>query len=332
MGVPYSATLTATGGSPPYKWSVSSGSAIPPGLSFNTANATLSGKPTTPGVFFVTISVSDATGAQAIASFNITITGPFAITTQAPLAAGAQGLAYSQGFAAAGGSPYRWSIDTPPPGLTMNPASGVLTGTPTASGTFNFNVTATDAASLAATQSFTVLIYPGLTVTPPVVSSGAVGVPYSQAFTASGGGGASTYTWSLIQGTLPPGLTFSAGGTLSGTPTTLGTFGFTVQVSSPIPGVGTVKASQAFSIAIAVPPLAITGGFPGGTVGVAYTATLVASGGQAPYAWIHIPKDLVEHSALLPEKPTRSSCIGERGGGKAPALPPRRIPEENGTA
>ncbi len=110
---------------------------------------------------------------------------------------------------------------------------------------------------------------------------GTVGVAYSQTLTASGG--QTPYTWTNISGGLPPGLTLAANGVISGTPTTVVTTNFTVQVKDATNGI----ATQSLSLTIQAPaPLQITTtSLPNGTVGVAYNQTLAASGGQTPYTW-----------------------------------------------
>lgn len=109
--------------------------------------------------------------------------------------------------------------------------------------------------------------------------SGVVGTAYSQALTA--GGGASPYTWSLSSGSLPAGLSLATGGTISGTPTSTGTFTFVVLVtdadSNTSPGSLTISIGPALSI--------ITSSLVGGTVGTAYSAIVSASGGVSPYTW-----------------------------------------------
>jgi len=278
VGVPYSATLVATGGAPPFVWSVSSGSSIPNGLSFNASTATLSGTPTTPGTFSLTIAVNDATGRQAIAFFIVNIVPPLVITTQTP-AAGVQGTAYTQAFAATGGAPpYQWSIDTPPPGLTMSSSSGALSGTPSASGTFNFNVKVTDSAALSAPRAFPVVISPILTIAPVTPSGGFKGLAYSQSFAATGG--APPYQWSID--TPPPGLAMNpSSGVLSGTPSAAGTFNLNVKVTDS----AALSATRAFTIAIANALTIVTPSLPGGTVGTAYSQQLSATGGSPPYKW-----------------------------------------------
>ena len=223
-------------------------------------------------------------------TLSIVISADPPLTVTGVPSVGVVGAYYGASFAPTGGygnGTYAYSLasGTLPPGVTF--VNGAMTGIPTAAGTYTFSVQITNALigagaslpPLIATQSFTVTIYPSLAITPPAASSGTVGVAYSQTFTASGGGGASTYTWAAT-GTPPPGLTLSATGVLGGTPTSAGTFTFNVSVTSQVPTLGSQTTSQAFSVAIAaVPALAITGSLGNGTVGLAYSATLGATGG-----------------------------------------------------
>jgi hypothetical protein len=98
-------------------------------------------------------------------------------------------------------------------------------------------------------------------------------------------GGTAPYTWSVISGSLPAGLSLSAAGVLSGTPTTAGTYTFTIQVvdSSTTPQTATLTAT----IVINPVPLTITTTSPltNGTLNTPYIATFTATGGTAPYNW-----------------------------------------------
>src|ERR1019366_7205107 len=110
--------------------------------------------------------------------------------------------------------------------------------------------------------------------------AGTVGVAYSQALSASGG--SPPYSWAVASGALPAGLSLSAGGTLSGTPGTAGSSGFTVRGRGSAGG----SATAALSLTINPPALRITTtSLPAGTVGVAYSQALGASGGSPPYSW-----------------------------------------------
>src|SRR6202035_2114582 len=135
-----------------------------------------------------------------------------------------------------GTEPYTWSVvprtGSLPPGLTLS-ATGVISGTPVAGGRSDFTVQVTDSGNppLTATDALSITVVAPLAVTTASLPDGIVGSPYSQTLTAAGG--TEPYTWSVIPGTgsLPPGLTLSATGVISGTPAGVGTSRFTVQVT-----------------------------------------------------------------------------------------------------
>jgi prepilin-type N-terminal cleavage/methylation domain-containing protein len=124
---------------------------------------------------------------------------------------------------------YSWTYSGGlPPGLTLN-VSGQITGTPEADGSYNFDVTVTDAEGRLATKSLVITIYPNdPTINTDVLHYSSVGTSYNAAIAASGG--ATPYSWSIISGSLPPGLSM-AGNTISGVLTSAGTYAFTVQIT-----------------------------------------------------------------------------------------------------
>ncbi len=103
VGVTYSQTLAATGGSGHYTWSVTGG-ALPAGLSLTAATGAISGQPTAAGASNFTIQVTDSNNAKATKAFALTIYPALSITTSSPLPAGTVGVTYSQTLAATGGS------------------------------------------------------------------------------------------------------------------------------------------------------------------------------------------------------------------------------------
>lgn len=123
-----------------------------------------------------------------------------------------------------------------------------------------------------------------LSITTTSLAPGTVGSPYSAALQATGGD--PPYSWALIAGSLPAGLTISTSGTIQGTPTVTGTSTFTLQATdSTTPTAET--ASAQLSLTVDPAPLAITtSSLPIGVAGAPYSATLQATGGTPPYSWV----------------------------------------------
>ena len=224
VGSSYSATLQAKSGTPPYTWSVTSGT-LPAGLTLDTSTGVISGTPTAPSAaisgkrtsantspttdnFTVTVTDSSTPAKTASASMQIVVNPPLALTT-ASLPAGVVGTAYNQTLAATGGmTPYTWTVSSGslPAGLSLNASSGAITGTPTGPfvGTTSFTVTVTDAENPTknATANLSIAISaPTLTVTTTSLTGGLLGTAYSQGLTATGG--VTPYTWAVTTGSLP---------------------------------------------------------------------------------------------------------------------------------
>ncbi len=126
-----------------------------------------------------------------------------------------------------------------------------------------------------------------LALTTSSLSAGTVGTAYRSVFAATGG--VPPYAWSQAGGTLPPGFSIGAtAGDIAGTPTTAGTWNFSVQVSdSQVPA---DTATRAFSITIAAAPQPIpvtitTTSLPNARRNKNYSRALTASGGKTPYVW-----------------------------------------------
>ncbi len=259
-GVAFSQTYTAAGGIGPYTYARTG--SLPPGLSFS--GDTLSGTPTAPGSYSFTITATDtgSTGSgspfSVAQNYTLNVPAPTIVVNPATLPDATAGTAYGQTLSATGGvGPYSFAVTAGalPAGLTLG-TGGNLAGTPTASGTFNFTVTGTDANGQTGSRAYTLIVaVPVLTMTPPTLPSGTVGVAYSQAFAATGG--QAPYSFAVTAGALPGGLTLATGGTLSGTPTTAGSFNFTVTATDSTGGTA-ATVSQAYTMGIInAPPVSV---------------------------------------------------------------------------
>ena len=291
--IPYSANVSATGGVLPYTWSVSTGS-LPAGLTLTTnadSTATISGTPTLLGNSTFTLQAADAEVPPATGTsgqLTIPIEG-FVTITNTSLPDGNIAIFYDVQLLATGGqAPYTWSLTsgTLPPGLSLTPGTGVISGTPTTTGSYPITVEVTDSelTPATATGSFTITINPTppLQVTTSSLTVGTQGVRYSDSLAATGG--VPPYSWSLTSGPLPAGLTLSGTGVISGTPNGLsGSFPITVQVTDTL---GNHASSSGLTLPISAGPLVVTtAALPTGTQSVPYSATLAAAGGTPPYTW-----------------------------------------------
>ena len=237
---PYNQTISATGGTAPYTFALSQGT-LPNGLVFNPATGSITGTPTTAGSFTFTITANDVNNCPGSRQYTIVIAGVCPVITVNPLTLpnGALLTPYNQTISATGGTaPYTLALSqgTLPNGLVFNPATGTITGTPTTAGSFTFTITANDVNNCPASRQYTIVIAavcPAITLNPLTLPLGVIGVPYSQNITASGG--SAPYAFSLSAGQLPPGLALSSASPssalLSGTPTTFGSYAFTIRVS-----------------------------------------------------------------------------------------------------
>lgn len=283
VGTPYTTSLTVSGGTAPYVFSLTTG-ALPLGLTLSPAGV-ISGTPTTPGISTFIAQVQDGAGGTALASFGITVLSSLSITV-GPLPNGTVGVPYNSPIGVAGGlAPYACTVTagTLPAGLSLG-AGCVVSGTPTAAGTANLMVKAIDSSNpvLTTTGPVSLTISPaGLSVSTGTLPAGTVGTPYSS--TIGVAGGTSPYSCTVTSGTLPAGLALGANCLVSGTPTAAGTVTLTVKAtdaSSPV-----LTATGQVVLTINPAPLAIsTGALPGGTVGTPYSAPIGVTGGTAPFS------------------------------------------------
>ena len=267
----YSLQFNTYGGTSGATYNYQAAGSLPSGITLSLTGL-LSGTTTQTGVFPFYVQVTDASNS------SLTLTQLEYLTvyplTLSPNGAGSaltatSGTPFSQTLTASGGGTndaYDFAeTGSLPPGVTLA-HDGVLSGTPLLPGTFNFVVTATDSSRLTGSQQYTLTVDPvvasptSIALSPTLLPPGDVGDKYAP-FQAKGGhdaksyvitasGGSGSYNWSYT-GSLPPGITFTAG-TFSGTPTQAGTFDFTI-IASDANNSG-LSGSQSYELTIAPKP------------------------------------------------------------------------------
>jgi large repetitive protein len=317
VGTAYTQTLAASGGTgTPYTWTVTSGSSslTAVGLSLSTTGV-LSGATPIAGTASFTAQAKDSAGNTGSATFSLTIDSKVSITTTSPLPSGVVGTAYSQTFAAIGGTgtPYTWTVTSGSSSITAVGLSlsstGVLSGATPIAGSASFTVQAKDSLGNTASASFSVTINASLTITTTTLPSATTNAAYSQQLASAGGSGGNVWSTTGTSNLGAFNLTLSASGLITGTPTTTGTATFTAQVKDSTGDI----ATQPLTIAVYSPLVLTPSSLPAGDTGVAYGANLFGSGGSANYCYTVPTAATVASGALhglsMP-LPNSLSCSG----------------------
>ena len=228
----------------------------------------------------------------AIGSLNM-------VTTE--LSPGETGFEYNDRVRISGGTyPYTYSIayGMLPPGLSLDASYGNITGTPTSAGSYTFSVAVEDAESAYAEREFAIEVTEQLKIiTELPIPHGTNGVSYFQSIVATGG--TQPYTFTRISGTLPPGISFSSNGNVSGTPSSTGSYQFTVQITDASARI----AEKTFNLEIVAPLVITTSQLNDGIVGEAYNQTLGVFGGYGTYCWS-------VYSGILPDGLSLNNTTG----------------------
>lgn len=275
-GVAYSDGVSATGFPAP-TYSVTGG-ALPAGLVLDANSGAVTGTTNAPtGAYSVTIRAINSLGNQ-VRTVNGHVEGPPVWTDQV-LARPTFQSPYADGVSASGypAPTYSVTVGSLPVGLGLNPATGAVTGTPTVTGDYSFTIRALNTRG-SITQSFTGRIGDPPVWTDQTLAPPTLGVVYADQVSASGLPAA---TYSVSTGSLPPGLALNATtGGLTGTPTTAGSYSFTLRAANPL---GAVTAS--FSMGLGGAPAWTDRSLANGVPGVAYADGVAAAGAPpATYA------------------------------------------------
>jgi hypothetical protein len=292
-GIPTASTWFTATGLAPITYAVTSG-ALPPGMTLNSVTGEYDGIPTQAGSYSFTVTATGAAAPPDSEAYTQTIAAPGGqaptITDPAsPLPDATEGSYYSITFTASG-NPTSWSVTgTTPAGMVFNTGTGDYSGTPSAgsAGIYNFDVTATNAEGSHTVSYQHTVIAPGggaPTITGPAtpLSAGTENVAYNTTFSATG---AAPIGWSVILGSLPPGMSLNTGtGAYTGTPTTAGVYSFTIQALN-----GSGSDSRAYSHTInaatgSAPTITAPTSLSNGTTTVAYSSGFAATG-TVPITW-----------------------------------------------
>jgi len=286
VGTVYSQKVTVGGGASPYTYNVSAG-ALPTWAILNSTTGVITGTPISVTAASFTIQAMDANLCSGTRAFTIAPVCPVISIIPTIAVHGSVGTAYSQSLSASGGtSPYNsWTLTagTLPAGLTLNSATGLISGTPTAMASQSANLTmrVTDSLGCQATQVVTLPICPVMTMSPPSLVNAVVGTAYSQ--TVSATGGSSPYVFTIAAGALPAWASLNATtGVIAGMPNSTTTASFAVQTKDAFNCTGT----RAYTLTITCPSVTSSSvSLSDAHYNLAYSQALTATGGTGPYAW-----------------------------------------------
>ncbi|MFM8364320.1 MAG: putative Ig domain-containing protein [Verrucomicrobiota bacterium] len=290
LGAPGMVVVAGSGGSPPYSWSVYSGT-LPAGMALGSASGTIQGTPGAIGLSNFTLQLQDSAGRIVRKNFSLSVNPDSPRITAVALPEGVTVEPYSHQFAATlGKPPYTWNATTAlPSGLTLSSA-GLLSGAPalTTAGNHTISVRATGVNGQSSTARFPLVIRlseaPTITTT-PTLPGGTVGQLYT-AVALQATGGKSPYSWRLASG--PVGFVVSSNGSLSGYPAQASVDAAPLPLKIQVTGADGRAVVGNFTVVVSptsAPTVTNAQALPSARVGLPYTVTFAATGGVSPYTF-----------------------------------------------
>ena len=280
VALPTALQVGSSGGLSSYRWSTSN---LPPGLTISSSGA-ISGTPTTPGVYSVTVTVADSSSQTATTSaFTWTVWGITSPPTSLESAVSAAIIPVTPTLAFAPTGTVTWTIAGNPSWMAISSSTGVVSGTaPSGNHSYNITLTATVGGKATALNVAWVFTSSAIVTGPNANQFSAVGNAIAS-ITVTSANFSGTPTWS-DNSTLPPGITITSGGVISGTPTTAGVY--TVTITATKTGNNAATDTQTFTWIVEALSITAPTGNRTNTHGTTITPVpSTATGGAGTLTW-----------------------------------------------